>query len=283
MVDIYIGLGIITVLSVGCFVLALRLSKAGPQRLTDLLAIFTLVCMFYYMRHLWYHVDLARLLPYSNLIVIGNWFPLGAAFLAGLAWQRIPGGYLRRTIFVAALAVTSVFTLVYPLHGQPPSCLNLWKNGVCIQTSTATCSAAAAATILRAHDISATEQEMAQLCLSHRGTTWMGLYRGLKVKTWDTPWDVEVFECTHQELVSKVSSPVIISVELRKELADDPQYELYHEEWGWIPGQPHSVVLFGFLGRHLVEIGDPSVGREEWTRDDLELLWHGQGIRLVRR
>jgi hypothetical protein len=30
-------------------------------------------------------------------------------------------------------------------------------------------------------------------------------------------------------------------------------------------------------------LGDPSVGREQWSLRDLEVLWHGTGLRLVRR
>ena len=33
---------------------------------------------------------------------------------------------------------------------------------------------------------------MAELCLTRRGTSWMGLYRGLKLKTEGTPWKVEM-------------------------------------------------------------------------------------------
>ena len=35
-----------------------------------------------------------------------------------------------------------------------------------------------------------TEQEMAELCLTRHGTSWQGLYRGLKLKTAGTGWDV---------------------------------------------------------------------------------------------
>src|SRR5260221_7046371 len=37
--------------------------------------------------------------------------------------------------------------------------------------------------------ISATEQEMADLCITRRGTYWQGLYRGLKLKTAGTLWE----------------------------------------------------------------------------------------------
>jgi hypothetical protein len=42
------------------------------------------------------------------------------------------------------------------------------------------------------------------------------------------------------------------------------------------------VVLVGFIGTERVAIADPSFGRQIWTMDELRLLWHGDGVRLVR-
>lgn len=281
MADIYLGIGIMVVLSVSCFLLAAWMVRSAPSLICDALGILTLALMFFYMKHIWYHIGLTRILPFSNLIIVGNWFPLAAGFMAGLAWRRVPGGTMRRGIFVFGLGLAALFTVLHPLRGAPPPCLNVWKYGVCLQTSPATCSAASAATLLHAHQISATEEELADLCLTNQGTTWMGLYRGLKKKTAGTSWEVEVFHCSIAELQERTkTSPVLLNVELEKNAAADPRY---HEDWGWVPGQPHSVVLFHFWDNERVEIGDPSVGREEWTYDDLAVLWHGQGIQLVQR
>lgn len=54
-------------------------------------------------------------------------------------------------------------------------------------------------------------------------------------------------------------------------------------EWGWTPGLGHAVVVFGRTGDDLIEVGDPSVGREHWRVEDLRVLWPGAGLRLVRR
>jgi hypothetical protein len=32
-----------------------------------------------------------------------------------------------------------------------------------------------------------------------------------------------------------------------------------------------------------VEMGDPAIGRENWSARDIGVLWHGEGLRLVRR
>ena len=46
----------------------------------------------------------------------------------------------------------------------------------------------------------------------------------------------------------------------------------------------HTVVFFGFAeDGQKIEIGDPAVGREHWSARDLHVLWHGEGLRLVKR
>src|SRR5262249_50257934 len=148
----------------------------------------------------------------------------------------------------------------------------------CLQTSRSTCSAASAATLLRAAGIDASEAEMANLCLTRDGTTWAGLYHGLKQKTADTPWDVEIFRGTLDELKQSSGHPALLSVELREKHADSG-----FAEQGWVAGQAHTVVLFRFVHPTVAVVGDPAIGRELWSAKDLEILWHGEGIRLIRR
>ena len=45
---------------------------------------------------------------------------------------------------------------------------------------------------------------------------------------------------------------------------------------------PHCVVLYGYAENDRVDIGDPSVGREQWTVRDLEVLWNGSGFCLEK-
>jgi hypothetical protein len=72
--------------------------------------------------------------------------------------------------------------------------------------------------------------------------------------------------------------PVLLSVELRPEVRTVRELQ----GAGWIVGVPHSIVLMGFIGEERVAIADPALGREIWALDDLRLLWHGEGVRLVR-
>jgi hypothetical protein len=122
---------------------------------------------------------------------------------------------------------------------------------------------------------------MIGLCLTRTsGTSWYGLYRGLKLKTSGTPWDVRLVSCSLQDLLDNSGKPRILSVRLDKAPGLDPRYE---REWGWIPGVQHSVVMFGTIGEHSVNMGDPAAGREQWNIATLKILWHGEAIELVRR
>jgi hypothetical protein len=60
----------------------------------------------------------------------------------------------------------------------------------------------------------------------------------------------------------------------------DPRYA---RDWGWTPGTRHNVVFFGYAPNGNPIIGDPAVGREQWSPAALDKLWHGHGLRLVQK
>jgi hypothetical protein len=217
-------------------------------------------------------------LPFSNLIVLSNWQPLLVSALAGLLWHRLPAQVWRKSTVTVALVAACLLSVYRPILAQPPAMHDRWDGPVCLQTSQASCSPAAAATLLRAHGINSTEQEMALLCLtSSDGTQMLGLYRGLKLKTRGTPWDVYMFSGGAIDDLRGMG-PLLLSVELRPEVGAVRELQ----GGGWMVGVPHSVVLMGFIGDSRVAIADPSFGRQIWTLDELRLLWHGDGVRLVR-
>jgi hypothetical protein len=53
-------------------------------------------------------------------------------------------------------------------------------------------------------------------------------------------------------------------------------------EFGWEPGQYHSVVVMGGdpTGKWL-DVADPSYGREKWPAGHLSALWNGQALMLA--
>jgi hypothetical protein len=281
MLDIYLGLVLLLIASVAAFVVAARFPRSSSKRQGQLLALACMAGTAVYAVWIRDSLLLARCLPFSNLIVLGNWFPIATGILAGLAWRHASGGWFRRCWPVVALGLVGVFAAVQPLLGRPPVCGNRWDDsGICRQTTPYTCTAACAATVLSMHGIPATEQEMAELCLTRRGTTWQGLYRGLKRKTTGTPFDVEVVSCPADGLRPYTPDCFIITVGLPSRGDFDPIYE---ERYSWTRGTMHTVLLFDFAANGRVEMADPDVGKEQWTVEDLDVLYRGRGLRLAPR
>ena len=283
MVDLYLGGLIIALMAAGLFLLT-RLGAShlcGWQR--NLFAAALVAGLLYYIGEWWYDVRLVRWLPYSNLIVVGNWLPLAAAMLAAFVWQETTLPIAKKWFMSSLLAGIAGYSLVSPMLGQAPRCENQWdRMGSCLQTTKQTCSPACAATMLKAHGIPATEQEMAELCLTRGGTSWQGLYRGLKLKTAGTKWDVAVVQCRSAELSLLGKQPIILSVGLDRGTAIDSEFT---REFGWIPGVNHSVVMHGFTSSKCALISDPTQAlcREEWDMNTLDTIWRGYAIRLVKR
>lgn len=281
MFDIYVGLAFLLAASLGAFILAARFPRRTSGRQGILFTLASVIATALYAVFLSDSILLARYLPFSNLIVLGNWFPPATAIIAGLAWRHSSGGWFRRSWPVVALGAVGVFAAIQPLLGEPPLCANRWdENGICRQTTPFTCTAACAATVLAKHGIAAGEQEMAGLCFTRRGTSWQGLYRGLKLKTAGSGYDVEVFSGSVEDLRRYTPDCLIITVGLPPRGEFDPIYE---RQYSWTRGTMHSVLLFEFLDNDRVEMADPDVGKEQWTAGDLMVLYRGRGLRLVSR
>jgi hypothetical protein len=290
MSDLIVGVIVLAGLSGVLFALGCWLGRAlSPPRVKGV-GLAASVALIAYIALLSDDVRLATLLPVSNLVVVGNWVPLLLSFLAGLAWSLIPrqgpaagrGILARRLVVVLSLEAVAWLAVARPIWGVAPRCLDRWEGDFCVQTTDSTCTPACAATLLRAHGIVATEREMAALCLTRKGTLWQGLYRGLKLKTAGTPWDVEVVRGPFEGLKSLGPGPAILAAGIpgRSRVA-----RIYTERYGWTPGEWHSVLFFGFRGDGRVAMGDPTpgIGREDWSEDDLRVLWAGRGMRLVPR
>lgn len=284
MADLFLGLAIMTGASIVTFAVTLWASRNCSRIVGDGLALLIVAGIFAYIHYLWYQTRLVAVLPFSSLIILGNWFPIAAAALAGLAWFHIPGCVWRRSFSISGLVAVAAYTMVSPLLGRPPQCDNQWTSDrICLQTTLQTCTPACAATLLDRYGIRTTEQEMAELCLTRAGTNWQGLYRGLKRKLAGSPWDVEVMQCDANQVASMSGEPLIMSVGLSGESATDLQE--ITAEWGWKPGIGHSVVLLkkNNLGRYLVADPTPGIGREEWSDRDLQTFFRGTAMRIVKR
>ena len=283
MSDLVIGYAILALTAAGLFLATCQFARGWSSRACNWMAVGVVALLFVYIRTLWYDVRLADILPFPNLIVLGNWLPLFAAVMTGLVWRQTPGAPLRRSYTTLLLAGAGSLAAVFPLLGSSPQCGDRWdKLGTCLQTTKFSCSPAAAATLLKRHGIAASEQEMAELCLTRHGTSWQGLYRGLKLKTAGTGWDVEICRSSPADLARNCNSPMILSVGLDGSAPADTEFT---REFGWIPGVNHSVVLEGFSSSGCAVIADPSqeMSREHWDQGTLAALTRGNAFRLVRR
>lgn len=241
----------------------------------------SVLAMFYFLYYgngqlLW-----ARFVPSSAAIIYTNLASLFAAAGAGWAWRLPNTPNWRRSGLCLLMISASLVSIFWPLLSialrPPPAGGDDWQHGVAMQTSWATCSPAAAATLFGAEDIEVSERELIPLCLTdNSGTPTLGLYRGLKLVAQRHERPVEIVDTSLEQLIEDDDWPVLIAVELPYGVED----RRYVEQWGWIPGLGHSVVVFDRTADDQYAIGDPSVGFELWSRADMELLWHGNGIRI---
>ncbi len=223
----------------------------------------------------------AKLVPVSACIIYTNFAAIFAALAAGWAWRLPSTPAWRRGVMVCLLGLMSLAAIVWPLMSiavrPPPTGGDTWRDGVAMQTSWATCSPAAAATLLRAEGMEVDEADLIPLCLTDSaGTPTLGLYRGIALIANRNGRSVKVVDETLDQLLANDDWPVLLAVELPFGAED----RRYADQWGWIPGMGHSVVALGRTEDGGVVIGDPSVGLERWFEADLQVLWHGDGIRL---
>lgn len=279
MADIVIGALIMLAICSLVFIVGLKATQHRSKRLGNLVAIFVVLLTIAYIVFLWDHAALTRLIPLSNVIVLGNFFPIGAAVLSGVACGRLSKYPLRQGVTALAMLIAGGIGLFWPMLGFPPECKGEWEGDNCMQTSQRSCMAATAATILRHYGIESTEREMASLCFTRKGTTWLGLYHGMAVKLREKDLKPWLFRESVDELLA-FEGPQIISCGITEELAE--KYPQYRDDWGWIPGVKHAVVLRGSDGDRIF-IADPAVGLEEWAREDLKFLWDGRGLRVLPR
>lgn len=288
MQELILAMVFMAVLSMALFFLTRRLVSGSPPLALDALAVLLVLSIGVYVRVVWGQLWIVRWIPFASVIVLANWFPLILGMLAGVLWERTRRQtVLRRLPAQMILIAGAVWSEVYVIPQNPPQCGDDWIEPsqlfpvrICLQTTPETCSAAAAATILTMLGVPATEAEMAQLCLTREGTTWLGLYHGLSVRLRGTPYHVEFFECPVDQLAEIVDQyPALLCCQLTDEV--DMKFPDYSVERGWIPGIRHSTVLIKPL-RNTFVIGDPSQRDPElWTREDLTNLWTGTGLRVV--
>ncbi|HBJ38956.1 MAG TPA: peptidase C39 [Planctomycetaceae bacterium] len=279
--DLWIAIAIMTVLAVlaATLVVARLYSDAGQWTMLGLtVSAFGMVMFLLYGSG---QLFWARVIPSSAAIIYSNFAAIFAAMAAGWAWRLPDTPAWRRATLATLLAISSVVAILMPLLSialrPPPPGGDAWRQGVAMQTSWATCSPAAAATLFRGEGITVSEAEMVPLCLTdYAGTPTLGLYRGVKLVANRYKRRVVLLDGGLTRLVADDDWPVLLSVRLPFGVED----RRFVEQWGWIPGMGHSVVIMGRTSNGDFIVGDPAMGLEIWSKADLDLLWSGVGMRV---
>lgn len=268
-------------LSILCTIVTLRIAKHNAARTTWALIAFVVVVggLAIERRNEWAWSAFNWGMP--NLVYFINQSLLGALVLTALMFSMAIGTWakLRAIVLGLPLLGAALWSYSWLYEPAPPNLRgHVDKSGYCPQTSPDTCAAASAAMLLHSQGIKATEQEMAALCLTrqHKGTTPLGLYRGLALKGAQR-------RCTPREF--KVSSPAqlrtpcIIEVGLARNVS--PNIAGRMKQYGWAPGVLHAVFI-GKADPHgkWIDVADPSVGRERWPTKGIEYLWDGREVTL---
>jgi len=226
-------------------------------------------------------------LGWPDLVFFTNLSLEGAAFLLTLLWrQASERGARSRAVPLSALALGGALWSYGWYFAPTPASLSgtVDDTGYCRQTTADSCSAAAAAMVLHAHGIQTTEAEMAALCLTRtgHGTTPLGLFRGLALKSAKHGLRPELVRAGNAGGLAMLQSPGVVSIGMGASLPAATVSRL--EEFGWQPGVRHAVVVMNADPKGAwIDVADPSYGRERWpTGDPAELrsLWDGMVLIL---
>jgi hypothetical protein len=271
--DLAICLVFASAYSTGLYFLGIWICARGGRIVSILAGVAATTVLVVYARWLNDSPALTHILPLADVVLWGNLQLPAAAMLGGVAWKSLHSPIGQRVLLVAALVGIGAWRECAPLIGRPPTIGPArWTHGICRQTSTSSCSAAAAATLLGIYGIKASEAEMIDCCLTHvEGTCTLGLYRGLKLKTAGTKWTVWTDECSVEDL-DHWPLPAVVTVSLPG---------LHPGILG--SGVGHSLVVLRKTADGEFEIADPFAGRQLWTRQEMIAAYGGDVTALVRR
>ncbi len=226
---------------------------------------------------------------HSSAVLLSNFTPILACFLAGFAWQ-IPGVPSPR----GAVALSSMVLLggvflfapilrpvLMPIELEPQS---RWRGDVCLQTHDASCGPAAAATLLRLHGIEADERTMASDCLtSGAGTEPLALYRGLGVQTRHTSLHPRLASRRPEDWSRLDQYPVLAMVTPPAAQTVPPSRSGQLRQLLGRSSEGHAVVVLEQLANGDYLIADPASGKRIWDPYLMSHFFSGQAIYLQRQ
>ena len=196
-----------------------------------------------------------------------GWFAV--MFLSAAAFY-LPQKVNRRAIDVFTAVVASYFVLSSALFFLPsfsksiPAVFD--SNGVYLQTTDYTCAAASLVNLLTFYNVSATEQEMADLSFTvkNRGASQGGIFWALKEKLKSIALTPIIQDISFEQL-KQLEPPVLIT----------SKYSFFLD---------HTMVVLGYNPQKgQFAMADPSFGLSYWPEQKLKEKWQGLAIYLVNQ
>ena len=281
MSDIWIAIVVMSGVSAAAAWLSARYLYTEEGQRVILLLTLSISATVFFLLYLSGQLFWTRIVPSSAAIIYTNLASVFAGLGAGWGWRLPNVPRWRRALLATVLGLSSLAAILWPLLSMalrpPPEGHNESNGPVTTQSSWATCSPAAAATLLNAEGIRVSEREMISLCLTDgAGTPTLGLYRGVKLIANRNHRRIEIVGRDLEDLLAEDEWPVLMAVRLPFGVED----RRFADQWGWIPGMGHSVVALGRTPDRGFIIGDPAFGLERWSKSELEILWQGNGLRV---
>ena len=221
----------------------------------------------------------------SNLVFLTNGTLEAVIVLLCLLWQAaVELKAKRRAVFLSVpLLCVALWSYTWYFAPLPqPLTSTLDRTGYCPQSTPDSCSAASAVMLLHLHGISATEAEMAYLCLTraNMGTPTLGLVYGLEQKVAKRGLHPRIISLASPAELGSIRPGCILSVGLKRGLPADVEARM--RGYGWEPGVHHAVVIVGADPNGAwLDVADPGYGREHWPLQDFAYIWDGQAIILT--
>jgi predicted double-glycine peptidase len=238
--------------------------RRSPALATGLVAA---MCLLLILKAVICHLPAAepRLFPWNWYPYVEPWWTLfPAMFIFGAGSSLVRASMLKRDVLLVGggfllLRCGVVAVLTDQSHELLTAVVR--ENGVCLQSSSYSCAPASAAMFLHLYGVTATENEMARLCVTRSGSTVTsgtsesGLLRGLRIKLMDraTPMiSTPAYE--------KIPTPSLVTIEVR-------------------PRTGHSI-LVSAVEPGQVRVLDPRYGPGVLPRAQFEKIWQKSAIHV---
>jgi predicted double-glycine peptidase len=244
----------------------------------------TMVCVSLYASLVVGRLEIAHYFPSAIAIFATNITPILVAFAAGIAWTMPTPNFRRRQVRFFCMAILSIVfyfapvirPIIKPVISDEVA---RFQDGVCMQSHSASCGAAAAATLLLQHGIAVSEQEMIRACFtSSDGTEPLALYRGLKSQTRFRDLTPRLTSRQTEQWDSLNQYPCVAFVSFRD---DDEASAVSMRRILGRGADGHAIVIFGRTANGKFLIGDPAVGRTIWDKELFNRRFSGQAIYLA--